>query len=74
VHPLLFAYSQFEPLQSRAQIKVADSDWSKPLSFEGVGSAFSISVTKDKMGNPGEIQLGVDIQEGTGKYYLTKVA
>jgi vacuolar protein sorting-associated protein 13A/C len=52
---------------------VDDSEWSKPLSFEAVGSAFAVSVLKEKLGNPGEVLLGVDVAEGSGKYYLTKV-
>lgn len=69
----MFSYSNFEPLQSRTQVKFAESEWSKPLSFEAVGSAFAISMVKEKMGHPGEVQVGVHVQEGTGKYYRTKV-
>lgn len=73
ITPMMFSYSNFEPLQSRTQIKIDDSEWSKPLSFEAVGSSFKVDVGKEKLGNPGEIQIGVDIQEGAGKYYMTKV-
>jgi vacuolar protein sorting-associated protein 13A/C len=69
----MFSYSNYEPLQSKTQVMVDDSEWSKPLSFEAVGSAFAVSVPKEKLGNPGEVLLGVDVAEGTGKYYLTKV-
>nr|KAJ3420850.1 hypothetical protein HK105_005137 [Polyrhizophydium stewartii] len=71
VEPFMFSYSTFEPLRSRAQVKVDDSDWSKPLSFEAVGSAFQVTIP-----NPAQqcnVHLGVDIKDGEGKYYLTKV-
>ena len=71
VEPLMFAYSNYEPLRSRTRIRVADSDWSKALSFEAVGSAFKIAVPKGE--TPLEYQLGIDIQEGNNKHYLTRV-
>ncbi|KAI8911617.1 hypothetical protein EDD86DRAFT_202866 [Gorgonomyces haynaldii] len=70
VEPILFSYSTFEPLQSRTKIKVNDSQWSKALSFEAVGSSFSVAVPKQ---SEFEYQVGVNIQEGGGNYYSTKI-
>lgn len=71
IEPILFSYSKFEPLQSRAKVKVQDSLWSQSLSFEAVGSAFTVSLPLDQIYQ--EMQVGIDIQEGAGKYYMTKV-
>lgn len=73
VEPLMFAYSNFEPLQSRAQVSISGSEWSKPLSFEAVGSSFTAAVVKEDAGYTNIINIGVDIQEGSGPFYLTKV-
>ncbi|KAI8929325.1 hypothetical protein BC831DRAFT_410850 [Entophlyctis helioformis] len=71
VEPFMFSYSTFEPLRSRAQIKVDNSEWSKPLSFEAVGSLFQVTVPIPS--EQANVHLGVSIKEGEGKYYLTKV-
>ncbi|KAI8610486.1 hypothetical protein BC830DRAFT_1069804 [Chytriomyces sp. MP71] len=69
--PFMFSYSNFEPLRNRALVKVTDSDWSKPISFEAVGSSFDIMIpcnNKDQ-----EAHLGIRVNEGEGKYFLSKV-
>ncbi|KAJ3291062.1 hypothetical protein HK104_006345 [Borealophlyctis nickersoniae] len=71
VEPFMFSYSNFEPLRSRAQIKVSNSDWSKPLSFEAVGSSYEVALPSATRGL--ETRVGVTIREGEGKFYLTKV-
>ncbi|OAJ41917.1 hypothetical protein BDEG_25446 [Batrachochytrium dendrobatidis JEL423] len=71
IEPFMFSYSTFEPLRSRAQVKVENSEWSKPLSFEAVGSAFQVTAAKPS--EKKNIYLGVDVKEGDGKYYLTKI-
>ncbi|ORY51917.1 hypothetical protein BCR33DRAFT_712120 [Rhizoclosmatium globosum] len=68
--PFMFSYSNFEPLRNRAQVRVANSDWSKPLSFEAVGSSFDLLVPASR---GQEVHLGVRVHEGEGKFFLTKV-
>ncbi|TPX30777.1 hypothetical protein SmJEL517_g05746 [Synchytrium microbalum] len=68
----MFSYSNFEPITSRAQIKAGDSEWSKPLSFEAVGSSYAVTIASATNKNS-ETHIGVHIKEGEGKYYLTKV-
>ncbi|KAJ3205144.1 hypothetical protein HDU82_005381, partial [Entophlyctis luteolus] len=65
------SYSSFEPLRNRAMIKTPDSEWSKPISFEAVGSAFDLLIPLSNRSQ--DIHLGVKVNEGEGKYYLTKV-
>ncbi|KAJ3072035.1 hypothetical protein HDU98_004400 [Podochytrium sp. JEL0797] len=69
--PFMFSYSNFEPLRNRAQIRVADSEWSKPLSFEAVGSSYEVLVPCSNRNQ--EVDLGVRVYEGEGKYFLSKV-
>ncbi|KAI9340870.1 hypothetical protein BDR26DRAFT_820276 [Obelidium mucronatum] len=69
--PFMFSYSNFEPLRNRAQVRVGNSEWSKPLSFEAVGSSFDLLVPSSNRGE--EVHLGVRVHEGEGKYFLTKV-
>ncbi|KAJ3408710.1 hypothetical protein HDV05_004781 [Chytridiales sp. JEL 0842] len=71
VTPFLFSYTNFEPVRNRALVKVDDSDWSKPISFEAVGSSFDVTVPSSMGGK--DAHIGVTITEGGGKYYLTKV-
>jgi vacuolar protein sorting-associated protein 13A/C len=68
--PILFSYSTFEPLRSRAHIKMRDSDWSRAISFEAVGSSYMVRLPA--AGGLDNL-LGIDIQEGMGKYYFSKV-
>jgi vacuolar protein sorting-associated protein 13A/C len=70
VSPILFSFSNYEPLRSRAHVKVKDSDWSPSISFEAVGASYHLSLPSS-----GEMDtlLGIDIQEGTGKTYLSKI-
>ncbi|KAJ3332775.1 hypothetical protein HDU91_003040, partial [Kappamyces sp. JEL0680] len=70
VEPIMFSYSTLDPLRSRAQMKIADSEWSKPVSFEAVGSEFFVNVPA--MGGK-DVLLGIDIQEGAGKYHMSKI-
>ncbi|KAI8844441.1 hypothetical protein BJ741DRAFT_543605 [Chytriomyces cf. hyalinus JEL632] len=69
--PFMFSYSNFEPLSNRALARIADSDWSKPISFEAVGSSFDLIIPCSNQGQ--EAHLGVKVQEGEGKYFLSKV-
>ncbi|KAJ3092913.1 hypothetical protein HK102_000456 [Quaeritorhiza haematococci] len=71
VPPFMFSYSSFNSIQNRMQLKVADSEWSKPLSFEAVGSSYEVQVPASNKG--AVVHLGCQVKEGEGKYYLTKV-
>ncbi|KAJ3332602.1 hypothetical protein HDU76_013706 [Blyttiomyces sp. JEL0837] len=69
--PFMFSYTNFEPVRNRALVRVADSDWSKPLSFEAVGSNFDVNIRAPVQNQ--DICLGVTVREGEGKYFLTKI-
>ncbi|GES89872.1 vacuolar protein sorting-associated protein vps13 [Rhizophagus clarus] len=70
VAPYMFSYPSDE-LRNRALLKVGDSDWSEPLSFEAVGTFMEISIPSATKSE--EIHLGVSIQGGHQKYKLTKI-
>jgi vacuolar protein sorting-associated protein 13A/C len=51
-------------------LKTPESDWSKAISFDVAGTSIQTSL---QLKNGLQILLGIDIQEGNGKYYLSKV-
>ncbi|KAG9251666.1 uncharacterized protein F5Z01DRAFT_260241 [Emericellopsis atlantica] len=68
--PFMFSYGN-DDNRNRALLRVADSEWSKPQSFDAIGSTSEVvlnSASKNK-----EIHLGITVNSGEGKYKLTKV-
>ena len=64
--PYMFSFPNDER-QNRAILKVGDSSWSKPQSFDAIGSNTEVvlpSTTKQT-----EIHIGVTVQEGEGKVW-----
>ncbi|KAJ5779395.1 Vacuolar protein sorting-associated protein 13 [Penicillium paradoxum] len=68
--PYMYSYAT-EDQKNRSILKVSDSAWSKPQSFEAIGSTFEI-IFPDRQGKS-EFHSGVSVAEGEGKYKLTKV-
>ncbi|KAJ5086558.1 hypothetical protein NUU61_007865 [Penicillium alfredii] len=68
--PYMYSYAT-EDQRNRSILKVGDSAWSKPQSFEAIGSTFEV-VFPDRQGRS-EFHSGVSVVEGEGKYKLTKV-
>ncbi|KAJ1680426.1 Vacuolar protein sorting-associated protein 13 [Spiromyces aspiralis] len=68
--PVMFSYGTLD-LRNRALVKVGNSKWSEPLSFEALGSSFVIEIpgrnSRDR------IHLGVEVEPGQGRYHHTKV-
>ncbi|CAN6662886.1 intermembrane lipid transfer protein Vps13p [Trichomonascus vanleenenianus] len=56
---------------NRALLRVGDSRWSGPQSFEALGSDYEVVIPSSN--NQYEISLGVNVSEGHGKYKLTKI-
>ncbi|CCJ30884.1 unnamed protein product [Pneumocystis jirovecii] len=67
--PYMFSYGNHDR-KNRALIKIGNSNWSKPQSFEAIGS-----VSEVVLGSPEqkEIHIGIVVKEGEGKYTLTKI-
>ena len=68
--PYMFSYPT-DDKKNRANLKVGESGWSKPLSFDAIGSAFE--TVRPHSNAKSEIVVGLSVAEGEGKYNLTKV-
>ncbi|CCH41516.1 Vacuolar protein sorting-associated protein [Wickerhamomyces ciferrii] len=69
--PKMFSFEEKRDRGSRALIGLADSGWSKPVSFEAIGRASE--VTMQLPNKKSEMNVGIEVKEGEGKYQLSKV-
>ncbi|BFZ57125.1 Vacuolar protein sorting-associated protein 13 [Savitreella phatthalungensis] len=67
--PYMHSYTN-DDRKNRSLIRAGDSSWSKAQSFEAIGSVNDVIIPA--AGNQ-EIHLGIQVEEGEGKYKLTKV-
>ncbi|KAL2841641.1 hypothetical protein BJX68DRAFT_245287 [Aspergillus pseudodeflectus] len=70
VLPYMYSYPT-DDQKNRSILRIGDSSWSKPQSFEAIGSTFEV-VLPDRDGRS-EYHAGVSVAEGEGKYKLTKI-
>ncbi|EHK46915.1 hypothetical protein TRIATDRAFT_316915 [Trichoderma atroviride IMI 206040] len=70
--PFMFSFGSSDDTRNRAVLKVADSEWSKPQSFDAIGSTSEVILCHSSNRSK-EIHLGITIQSGEGKYKMTKV-
>ncbi|KAI8990033.1 hypothetical protein BDB01DRAFT_718047 [Pilobolus umbonatus] len=70
LEPLMYSYPDIDN-HNRSLIKVGNSEWSQPLSFEAIGSAYDVLLANKNKTE--EFHLGIHIQEGEGKFKLTRV-
>lgn len=68
--PYMFSYPS-DDRKNRASLKVGDSSWSKPQSFDAIGSTFDAVLQSSN--SKSELHVGMSVAEGEGKYKLTKV-
>ena len=68
--PFMFSFGT-DDQKNRALIRVGDSEWSKPQSLNAIGTQYDATVPA--MSGKSEMQLGISIAQGEGKYNLTKV-
>ncbi|KAH8596858.1 putative vacuolar protein sorting-associated protein 13 [Bisporella sp. PMI_857] len=68
--PYMFAFGA-DDQRNRALLKVGESSWSKPQSFDAIGS--TIDVVLPSASKNTEIHVGITIEPGEGKYKMTKV-
>lgn len=68
--PYMFSYPS-DDRKNRASLKVGDSSWSKPQSFDAIGSTFDAVLQSSN--SRSELHVGMSVAEGEGKYKLTKV-
>ena len=68
--PFMFAFPT-DDRKNRALIKVGKSTWSKPVSFDAIGATVDVKLPADS--GRSEMHAGLMVEEGEGKYKLTKV-
>ncbi|KAI9888280.1 MAG: hypothetical protein M1814_000770 [Vezdaea aestivalis] len=68
--PYMFSYPS-EDRQNRALLKVGDSNWSKPQTFDAMGTTYDVVL--QSTARQREIHVGISVDEGEGKYKMTKV-
>jgi vacuolar protein sorting-associated protein 13A/C len=68
--PYMFAYGA-DDQRNRALLKVGDSNWSKPQSFDAIGSVVDVVLPSSSQNT--EIHVGISVEPGEGKYKMTKV-
>ncbi|KAH9886351.1 vacuolar protein sorting-associated protein 13 [Xylariomycetidae sp. FL2044] len=68
--PYMFSFGN-DDQRNRALLKVGDSEWSKPQSFDAIGS--TTDVVLQSSSKNAEIHVGIKVDAGEGKYKLTKV-
>ncbi|XXG97960.1 hypothetical protein Hte_004276 [Hypoxylon texense] len=68
--PFMFSYAS-DDQRNRALLRVGDSEWSKPQSFDAIGSTTEVVLPSSRKDS--EIHVGITVEPGEGKYKLTKV-
>ena len=68
--PYMFAYGQ-DDQRNRVLLKVGESSWSRPQSFDAIGS--TVDVVLPSANKNTEIHIGITVESGEGKYKMTKV-
>ncbi|KAK5174294.1 Vacuolar protein sorting-associated protein 13 [Saxophila tyrrhenica] len=68
--PFMFSYPT-DDRRNRALIKVGKSGWSQPVSFDAIGAAMDVKLPAQS--GREEMHAGLIVEEGEGKYKLTKV-
>ncbi|QPG98509.1 hypothetical protein C2857_007681 [Epichloe festucae Fl1] len=68
--PFMFSYGN-DDNRNRALLKVDESEWSKPQSFDAIGSNSEVVLNSSSKNK--EIHLGITVKSGEGKYKMTKV-
>lgn len=68
--PFMFSYAS-DDQRNRALLRIGDSEWSKPQSFDAIGSTAEVVLPSSRKDS--EIHVGITVEPGEGKYKLTKV-
>jgi len=68
--PLMFSFGN-DDHRNRAMLKVGDSEWTKPQSFDAIGSSSEVILQSTRRSS--EMHVGITIDSGEGKYKMTKV-
>ncbi|WFD42049.1 Vacuolar protein sorting-associated protein 13 [Malassezia psittaci] len=66
-----FLVSRSKERKNRFVVRVGDSQWSKPLSFDVIGSEVEVTILSSNGDH--EAHLGLNVEDGLGKFKLSKV-
>ena len=66
--PFIFSHDKRDA-RNRAILRIADSAWSDPLSFETVGTETAVTIASSS--GQEEINIGMKVTEGTGSVSVT---
>lgn len=64
----MFSYDT-DDRKNRALVKVGNSGWSHPQSFEAAGQAYEVVIEREYEDDPGEAHLGINIEHGLGQVF-----
>jgi vacuolar protein sorting-associated protein 13A/C len=64
VRPFMFSFPT-DDHKNRAVIRLGDSNWSKPQSFDAIGSNYDVTVSSSS--GRSEMHVGIHVAEGEGK-------
>lgn len=70
--PHMFSFVDAGSTLSRALARVGALEWSKPISFDAIGKFTGVSAPRSDNRHQ-EMNFGVSVAEGEGKYKLTRV-
>ncbi|EQB44694.1 hypothetical protein CGLO_16538 [Colletotrichum gloeosporioides Cg-14] len=68
--PFMFSFGN-DDHRNRALLQIADSEWSKPQSFDAIGSTTEVVLPSPSRNT--EVHIGITTEAGEGKYKMTKV-
>ncbi|CAO3587114.1 unnamed protein product [Absidia cylindrospora] len=68
--PFMYSYPKYDN-RNRSLIQTSGSEWSQPLSFEAVRAVYDVSIPTPSQSE--EFHIGINVQEGIGKYKVTKM-
>ncbi|KAI1862359.1 uncharacterized protein JN550_010221 [Neoarthrinium moseri] len=68
--PYMFSFAS-DDHRNRALLKVGESEWSKPQSFDAIGSTSDVVLPATDKNT--EYHVGITVEAGQGKYKMTKV-
>ncbi|WFD25298.1 Vacuolar protein sorting-associated protein 13 [Malassezia nana] len=70
-HSRPFLLSRVRERNNCFMLRVGDGSWSKPLSFDVIGSEVGVAIPSAQ--GDRELHLGLDVQDGLAKFKLSKV-
>jgi vacuolar protein sorting-associated protein 13A/C len=68
--PYMFAFAG-DDQRNRVVLRVGDSQWSRPQSFDAIGSTTDVVLSSASKNS--EIHVGISVDSGDGKYKMTRV-